>query len=64
LWRITSMGVSPSGIAAVLDQQGECRLYDVWHGEKIAKLTAQQVMDDKLRQWNVQKSIIQCYRSM
>jgi hypothetical protein len=34
------MGVSSSGVAVALDHQEEVRLYDIWHGEKIAKLNA------------------------
>lgn len=38
LWRIMNLSVSNSGIAVVQDIEGEVRLYDVWRGEKIAKL--------------------------
>ena len=48
-WGIVGLGVSNSGVAVAIDGQHEVRLYDVWHGEKIAKLNAQQVMDDKIR---------------
>lgn len=53
LWIIVSLSVIPSGIASILEAQHEVNLYDVWHGEKIAKLTAQQVIDHKIREWSV-----------
>lgn len=63
LWSVAQIGVSQSGIGVVVDQQGECRLYDIWHGEKIAKLSPLQIMDDKIRVWNTTTPIVRCYRS-
>ncbi|CAK75724.1 unnamed protein product (macronuclear) [Paramecium tetraurelia] len=63
LWRIMSLAVSSSGIAVVQDAESEVRLYDVWRGEKIAKLSPVQVMDDQKRKWSDQKVIIKCFRN-
>ncbi|CAD8080393.1 unnamed protein product [Paramecium sonneborni] len=62
-WRIIGMSVSHTGVAAALDAQQEVRIYDVWHGEKIAKLSPQQVMDDKLRSWVNNKALVSCYKN-
>jgi hypothetical protein len=48
---IACLGISSSGVAVALDYCEEVRMYDIWHGEKVGRLTAQQVMDDKKRNW-------------
>ncbi|CAD8083513.1 unnamed protein product [Paramecium sonneborni] len=63
LWRIIGMSVSNTGLAVALDFQQEVRIYDVWHGEKIAKLSPQQVMDEKTRIWLTEKPIIACFKN-
>ncbi|CAD8066634.1 unnamed protein product [Paramecium sonneborni] len=63
LWRIISLAISSSGIAVVQDAEQEVRLYDVWRGEKIAKLSPIQVMDDQKRKWSDQKVILKCFRN-
>ncbi|CAD8149226.1 unnamed protein product [Paramecium pentaurelia] len=62
-WRIISLSVSSSGIAVVQDAESEVRLYDVWRGEKIAKLSPVQVMDDQKRKWSNQKVILKSFRN-
>ncbi|CAD8069736.1 unnamed protein product [Paramecium primaurelia] len=63
LWRIIGMSVSNTGLAVAQDAQQEVRIYDVWHGEKIAKLSPQQVMDEKSRQWVIEKPIVACFKN-
>ncbi|CAK80013.1 unnamed protein product (macronuclear) [Paramecium tetraurelia] len=63
LWRIIGMSVSNTGMAVALDAQQEVRIYDVWHGEKIAKLSPQQVMDEKSRQWVLEQPIVACFKN-
>jgi hypothetical protein len=37
-YSIVNIQVSDSGTAFVLDSLGNLRMYDMWHGEKIARI--------------------------
>lgn len=62
-YRIVGMEISNIGVAVVLDSLGCLRMYDLWRGEKIAKLlasTAYVPADGRSRKWFVDRAMLLC----
>lgn len=57
------MQISNIGVALVMDSLGYLRMYDVWRGEKIAKLipsTAYVPADGRSKKWFVDRTMFLC----
>lgn len=57
------MQVSHCGVGFVLDSLGNLRMYDLWRGEKIAKLLASTAYippDGKIKKWFTEKPLMIC----
>ncbi|EAR92680.2 WD domain, G-beta repeat protein (macronuclear) [Tetrahymena thermophila SB210] len=50
---VESIAVSNSGLAFVLDSLKNLRLYDLWHGQKIAKMQASSHLDTRTKSWTL-----------
>lgn len=62
-YKIVGMQISDVGIAIVMDSLGYMRMYDVWRGEKIAKLlpsTAYIAADGRSKKWFVDRALFMC----
>jgi hypothetical protein len=57
------MQISNVGVAIVMDSLGNLGMYDLWRGEKIAKLlasTAYVPADGRSRKWFVERPLFLC----
>jgi hypothetical protein len=60
---IVGMQISNVGVAVVIDSLSNLRMYDVWRGEKIAKLLASTTyvpVDGRSRKWFVERPLFLC----
>jgi WD40 repeat protein len=57
-YSITQLSVSESGIAYVIDSLGSLRMYDLWHGEKIARLTVNGPIESKVKGYMIHPRVV------
>lgn len=50
---IVDIAVSDAGLAFVLDSLKNLRIYDLWHGQKICKLSAYSQIDERTKSWTL-----------
>lgn len=57
-YSIIDIQVSETGIAFVIDSLKNLRMYDMWHGEKIARMSISGPVETKVRGWNIYPRVV------
>lgn len=52
-YSIVDIKVCEGGIAFVIDSLNNLRMYDMWHGEKISRMTCAGPLESKVVGWNL-----------
>lgn len=58
--QIKALEISEAGVALVIDNRGNARVYDVVHGEKIMRLLPVAIMEESKKTWKLQPSAVLC----